>query len=115
MYNLSKDYPLLYSLLLEGNEVACWVINSSQEKRICSAKIEDGWIWLLAVDITYRQLANEINYFTTYCQSLGLSYIPPTPNLKEIVSKAWDAAEEWNGGYPENKNTFDKETYLKQY
>ncbi len=109
MYTLSTDYPALYDLLLEGEEVACWVIDTNQNRRILSAKLQDGFIWLAAVEVTYRQLPNDTDYFTSVCEAINLSYIPPS---KDIAEKSWDAATDYWTCEVTEPTPADKREYL---
>lgn len=95
MYNLSTDYERLYTLLCEGEEVACYIRTGWKNisgKEITSIALARRDAEMLEINICHAietvVCMDGAEKFTAECTRLNLSYIPPS---RDTAEKAWDA------------------------
>ena len=86
MYKFSKDYDLMFTYLLNGNDIFCLVLRKNKIRDVCRCRRkEPGYIIFGVRGIEYGHILNfdidekntELKLFKQECESLKLEWVMP--------------------------------------
>lgn len=109
-YTLSQNYEQLYTLLLAGEEVACYFNNpftkTRELKAVSKSDLEKNNFIFPISDASKENFLRD-------CIDTNLSFIPQI-DVKKVAGDAWDAArqEGYQSGISEATNMYEGKGYL---